>query len=94
MKYEAKNMILETLNIEWGQIDPTGKRRVKDTAHVRVTSYVDAFITFNAILFIATVKKTLSWISFHRGNTEEPLSGGRLFKVFAFQKTKVTRSHK
>jgi len=33
MKYEAKNMMsiifLETLNIEWGQIDPKGKKRVK-----------------------------------------------------------------
>jgi len=33
MKYEAKLMMsiifLETLNIEWGQIDPKGNRRVK-----------------------------------------------------------------
>jgi len=33
MKYEAKNIMLiiylETLNIEWGQIDPKGNRRVK-----------------------------------------------------------------
>jgi len=33
MKYEAKKMMsiiyLETLNIEWGQIDPKGNRRVK-----------------------------------------------------------------
>ena len=33
MKYEAKQIMsiiyLETLNIEWGQIDPKGNRRVK-----------------------------------------------------------------
>lgn len=33
MKYEAKKIMsiyyLETLNIEWGQIDPKGNRRVK-----------------------------------------------------------------
>jgi len=33
MKYECKKMMsiifLETLNIEWGQIDPKGNRRVK-----------------------------------------------------------------
>jgi len=32
MKYEAKEIMsiifLETLNIEWGQIDPNGNRRV------------------------------------------------------------------
>jgi len=32
MKYETKNIMLiiylETLNIEWGQIDPKGNRRV------------------------------------------------------------------
>jgi len=35
MKYEAKIMMsiiyLETLNIEWGQIDPKGNMRVKGT---------------------------------------------------------------
>jgi len=34
MKYEAKKMMsiiyLETLNNEWGQIDPKGNRRVKE----------------------------------------------------------------
>jgi len=32
MKYEAKKLSIsffETLNIEWGQIDPKGNRRVK-----------------------------------------------------------------
>jgi len=33
LKYEAKKIMsiifLETLNIEWSQIDPKGKRRVK-----------------------------------------------------------------
>jgi len=37
MKYEAKKMMsiifLETLNIELGQIDPKGNRRVKKTKH-------------------------------------------------------------
>jgi len=37
MKYEAKNMMsiifLETSNIEWGQIDPKGNRRVNYTHH-------------------------------------------------------------
>jgi len=36
MECEAKKMMLviclETLNIEWGQIDPNGHRRVKRTA--------------------------------------------------------------
>jgi len=36
MKYEAKIMMsiiyLETLNIEWGQIDPKGHRRVNDVS--------------------------------------------------------------
>jgi len=34
LKYEAKKtkpiIVLETLNIEWGQIDPKGNRRVKE----------------------------------------------------------------
>lgn len=40
MKYEAKKIMsiyyLETLNIEWGQIDPKGNRRVNTFAQLRI----------------------------------------------------------
>jgi len=43
-------IFLETLNIEWGQIDPKGNRRVKNVKFIAVWKVVLASLGFYIIL--------------------------------------------
>jgi len=67
MKYESKKIMsiifLETLNIEWGQIDPKSNRRVKKhinyfklriNEHVMITNVHDFSKTFMIYVFSRT----------------------------------------
>jgi len=61
MKYEAKKkdvIYFETLNIEWGQIDPKGNRRVKK--HLYVLILLKCYSEFPTHLKLIKRKKKLS----------------------------------